>query len=116
MKTLLKTEEIGQFLLGLFLFSQLNLSWWWFVGLFFVPDIGMLGYVFNTKIGAVCYNIFHHKGLAIILFLIGIYLKNTSLQLCGVVVFSHSAFDRMFGYGLKYTTGFKHTHLGNIGK
>ncbi|HEA29641.1 MAG TPA: DUF4260 family protein [Leeuwenhoekiella sp.] len=116
MKTLLKTEEIGQFVLGLFLFSQLNFSWWWFVGLFFVPDIGMLGYMFNTKIGAVFYNIFHHKGLAIFLFLMGIYIENESLQLSGVILFSHAAFDRVFGYGLKCFTGFKHTHLGEIGK
>ncbi len=28
----------------------------------------------------------------------------------------HSAMDRVFGYGLKYTTGFQDTHLGKIGK
>lgn len=115
MKTVLKTEEIGQFVLAIFLFSQLNLSWWWFIGLFFVPDIGMLGYVFNAKIGAVCYNIFHHKGLAILFFLAGFYVENTTLQLAGIILFAHSAFDRMLGYGLKYERGFKYTHLGEIG-
>jgi hypothetical protein len=31
-------------------------------------------------------------------------------------MFSHAAFDRMLGYGLKYEQGFRHTHLGTIGK
>jgi hypothetical protein len=31
-------------------------------------------------------------------------------------LFGHSAFDRMLGYGMKYTDSFQHTHLGLIGK
>ncbi|HCQ77260.1 MAG TPA: DUF4260 domain-containing protein, partial [Leeuwenhoekiella sp.] len=45
MKTLLKLEELGALVLAVYLFSTLDLSWWWFIGLFFVPDIGMLGYL-----------------------------------------------------------------------
>lgn len=114
MKNILKIEEVAQFLLGFFLFSQLQLSWWWFVGLFFAPDIGMLGYLFGNKTGAFCYNIFHHKGLAIGLFLIGIYVDSIGYQLAGIVLFSHASFDRVFGFGLKQNEGFKFTHLGNL--
>jgi hypothetical protein len=38
------------------------------------------------------------------------------MELAGVILFSHSSMDRMFGYGLKYTKGFAYTHLGTIGK
>lgn len=31
-------------------------------------------------------------------------------------LFSHSAMDRIFGYGLKHENGFKFTHLREIGK
>jgi hypothetical protein len=37
------------------------------------------------------------------------------MQLIGVIMFSHAAFDRLLGYGLKYEEGFKFTHLGAIG-
>lgn len=116
MQITLKLEELIMLLFGIFLFSTLDLSWWWFVGLFFVPDIGMLGYLHNNKTGAFLYNIFHHKGIALLLYMIGLFLMAEALQLAGIILFSHSSFDRMLGYGLKYNKGFKFTHLGEIGK
>ncbi|WP_242202102.1 DUF4260 domain-containing protein [Aestuariivivens insulae] len=116
MRLSLKIEELAMFLLGVFGFSQLDFSWWWFFALILAPDIGMLGYVVNSKVGAITYNLFHHKGIAIVIYFIGIYMQNQNAQLIGIMLFSHASLDRVFGYGLKYFTGFKHTHLGEIGK
>lgn len=116
MKTIIKLEEVGLFILGIYLFSLLNYQWWWFLVLILAPDFSMLGYAFNNKTGAFLYNVFHHKGIAVLLYLIGCYLEIEILQLVGVILFSHSSMDRMFGYGLKYEQGFKYTHLGEIGK
>jgi len=116
MKTIIKLEEVGLFILGIYLFSLLNYQWWWFLVLILAPDFSMLGYAFNNKTGAFLYNVFHHKGIAVLLYLIGCYLEIEALQLVGVILFSHSSMDRMFGYGLKYEQGFKYTHLGEIGK
>lgn len=115
MKTSLKVEEFGMFLLSIFLFSQLDYSWWLYLALFFLPDIGMLGYLINTKIGADLYNLFHHKGIAILILIAGYTVDVPAMQLAGVVLFGHSSFDRMVGYGLKYPNDFKNTHLGRIG-
>ncbi len=116
MKTTLRIEEIAMLGLGVYLFSLLSFSWWVFLVLFLVPDIGILGYIANHKIGTFTYNIFHHKGIAIFIYLIGIYVSNESVQLCGIILFSHAAFDRILGYGLKLEKGFNFTHLGEIGK
>jgi len=116
MRTTLKIEEFAQFLLGIFLFSTLEYSWWWFVALFFVPDLGMLGYLLNKKVGAFTYNVFHNKAIAIAFILLGMFFLGEIYTLVGVILFSHSSFDRILGYGLKYPDSFKHTHLGNIGK
>ena len=116
MKTSLKLEELAMLLLGIFLFSQLNLSWWWFIGLFLAPDLGMLGYLINTKVGAFTYNLFHHKFVAIAIYFFGIFITSEIIQMIGILLFSHASFDRIFGYGLKYEKGFKFTHLGEIGK
>ena len=115
MKTILRLEELFMFLLGIYLFSLLDYQWWWFLVLILLPDIGMLGYLLNDKAGALMYNIFHHKGLAIAIYLIGIYLSLPLCQLIGVILFAHASMDRMFGYGLKHDNGFKYTHLGEIG-
>jgi hypothetical protein len=115
MKNLLKTEELFMFLLGLYLFSLLNYPWWLFAALFLAPDIGLLGYLFGVKTGAITYNLTHHKGLAIAFYLAGLYFTSPALMLCGMVMFAHSSFDRILGYGLKYPGNFKETHLGTIG-
>ena len=116
MKTALKLEEVMMFVLSIYLFSLLDYPWWWFLVLILTPDIGMVGYIFGNKVGAFCYNLFHHKGVAILIYLVGAYFSIPLCQLIGVILFSHSALDRMLGYGLKYDKGFKFTHLGEIGK
>jgi hypothetical protein len=103
------------FVLSLYLFSSYNLSWWWFAGLLLSPDISMLAYLINPRIGAAIYNLAHHKGVAISVYLIGIYLKNPGIQLAGIILFAHSSMDRIWGYGLKFPDSFNHTHLGIIG-
>lgn len=116
MKSMLKLEEAAMLALSIYLFSLLDYPWWLFVALFLAPDIGIAGYAINNKVGAYLYNFFHHKGVAIVVYLLGAYLKNDPLMLAGLVLFGHSSFDRMLGYGLKLESGFKNTHLGPIGK
>ena len=116
MKWLLKTEELVMLLLSIFLLWNSDAAWYWYVLILFGPDIGMLGYLVNNKVGAALYNLFHHKGIAILIFLAGIYLSIDLLLRAGVVLFGHSALDRIAGYGLKYNKGFAYTHLGVIGK
>ena len=36
-------------------------------------------------------------------------------QVAGVILFSHTAMDRIMGYGLKFEKGFIFTHQGTIG-
>ncbi|WP_284463972.1 DUF4260 domain-containing protein [Chryseobacterium sp.] len=116
MKIQLKLEYAAFLLLGIFAFAQTEYSWWWFAALFLAPDISMLGYTINNKVGAFCYNLFHHLGLAIVVYLAGTVLSLHYLQMIGAILFSHSAFDRILGYGLKYPDSFQNTHLGKIGK
>ena len=110
----LKIEELFMFLLSIYLFNELSYSWWVFPALILLPDIGMLGYLVNTKMGAFTYNLFHHKAIAIITLFIGYYIQNEVVTLSGIILFGHSSMDRIFGYGLKYQDSFKHTHLGML--
>jgi len=102
--------------LSIYLFSLLPYTWWWYLALILAPDISFLGYAAGNKAGAVVYNLFHHKAMAIVIYVLGAYLQSDLWQLIGVILFGHSSMDRFFGYGLKYFSGFKDTHLGPIGK
>lgn len=116
MKNLLRLEELAMFMGSIYLLNVLEVPWWIYIILVLGPDIGMLGYTVNDKVGAVSYKAFHHKGIAIVVYTAGIYFQNEVIQIIGLILFGHSSMDRMVGYGLKYFTGFKHTHLGLIGK
>lgn len=84
--------------------------------LFFAPDLSMVGYAINTRIGGWMYNLAHLKLIAALLIGIGWASSEEYILVIGLMMWAHSAFDRMLGYGLKHDDSFKHTHLGWIGK
>jgi hypothetical protein len=116
MKTTLRLEEAAMLILAVYLNTFLPFEWWVYWAFFLAPDLGMIGYLANAKVGAFTYNLVHHKGVAIAFYILGIGLSSPELQFTGLLLFGHSAFDRMLGYGLKYEDNFHHTHLGLIGK
>ena len=115
MKKLMQLEEAAMLMISIYGLYLLKVDWWIYILLIIGPDISMLGYIGGNKAGAVIYNIFHHKALAIFIFLLGLINYNFVLQVAGCILFGHSSMDRMFGYGLKHFSGFKQTHLGQIG-
>lgn len=115
MKWLLKLEELAMFIVSLVLLNS-DADWYWYVLLLIGPDVSILGYLINNRVGAICYNLFHHKGLAIVLFFIGMYAEIDWVLNTGAVLFGHASLDRMLGFGLKHYQGFGFTHLGQIGK
>ena len=114
MNNLLKLEEFALFGIAIALFSHTDYSWWMFPAFLLVPDIGMIGYLLNSKVGAITYNLFHHKGIALIVLALGFSLHLEWLYFAGIILFAHSSMDRIFGYGLKHFDSFKHTHLGSL--
>ncbi|MFY7840842.1 MAG: DUF4260 domain-containing protein [Lacibacter sp.] len=123
MKTILKLEELAMLLVCIALLYISSVDWWWYLLLFIGPDISMLGYLAGNKTGAILYNIFHHKAIAILVIAVSLAYKLADpffdadpFVQAGIVLFGHASMDRIFGYGLKYENGFKFTHLGEIGK
>lgn len=104
------------FALSAYALYSFQVEWGWYLILFLGPDISMLGYLAGNKAGAFTYNLFHHKGIAVIIFIAGLLLPHFIMQITGIVLFGHASMDRTLGYGLKTAEGFKYTHLGIIGK
>jgi hypothetical protein len=96
------------------IYSKLEGAWSMFAVLFLVPDLAMLGYVGGKQLGAGCYNL-AHTYVSPALF-IGIAYASGHLNwlpLAAIWV-AHIGFDRLLGYGLKYPTTFKDTHLHRV--
>ena len=56
---LLRVEEAALLAASILLYAHLHFSWWLFAGLFLAPDLFMLGYLANPRIGAALYNLGH---------------------------------------------------------
>ncbi|AMR32303.1 hypothetical protein A0256_13185 [Mucilaginibacter sp. PAMC 26640] len=114
----IKIEEAAITAVAIYFLSRYNLGMpvWIWVFLFFSPDLSMLGYLVNTRIGAVTYNVFHHRAIALALLVIGFIMHIDLLITGGLLLVAHSSFDRMMGYGLKFPDDFKHTSLGWMGE
>ena len=113
-KILLHVEGLAVLVLSLYFYWDSQFSWVLFLVLLFAPDISMLGYVVNNRIGARIYNIFHTYTIAIIIIFVGLLFENQTALAIGLIWSSHIGMDRMIGYGLKYPTDFKDTHLNRV--
>lgn len=116
MKNLIAIEELFLVVLCVFLFRSLDIAWWWFPVLFFAPDLSMIGYLAGPRVGALVYNLVHHKAVAISVYIAGALIGSGPVQFAGLILLAHSSLDRVLGYGLKYADAFAHTHLGMIGR
>jgi hypothetical protein len=111
-----RLEGLVLFAAGFYAWLFLGGSWWLFLLLLLTPDISMLGYLVNPRLGAAIYNLIHSYLLPSSLLAVGLWLTIPVLNFSGVLVLAHIGWDRMLGYGLKYPSSFQDTHLGPIGK
>ena len=110
----LRLEGLAVFALALLLYQRGDHSWLLFALLVLAPDLSFAGYLAGPRTGARAYNTLHSYVapllLAIVLLSIG------DAPAIALIWCAHIAFDRLLGYGLKYPTGFGHTHLGRMGR
>lgn len=113
-KWLLHVEGLAVLVTAAVVYRGLGASWVTFAVLFPVPDVSMAGYFFGTKIGAAVYNLAHTYTVPFLLWVVlALAHVPQALPLC-VIWVAHIGFDRLLGYGLKYSTAFKDTHLGKV--
>jgi Domain of unknown function (DUF4260) len=112
----LRVDAAILFAFSIWLFAIQGLAWWWYPALLLVPDIFMLGYLVNTKLGAFVYNVGHSMFPGLILLGVGVATASPLTAAIGAIWLGHVGWDRSLGYGLKYHDAFQHTHLGVIGK
>lgn len=97
-------------------YAGLDGGWWRFFLLFLAPDLSFLGYLAGSRVGSGAYNLTHSYALPLALLVTAEATAQRTLVSIALIWLAHIGFDRMLGYGLKYPTGFKHTHLGELGR
>ena len=115
-RILLRAEGLALLAAMTTLYAVWDGSWWIYAALFFVPDLSFIAYLAGPRIGAIGYNVAHAYIIPTLLMVAGLALPMPLLLSIAMIWLAHIGFDRMLGYGLKYSAGFGVTHLGRIGK
>jgi hypothetical protein len=110
---LLQAEGMAVFILSLFLYWHSGASWWLFAAFLLTPDLAMLPYLINPRAGAAAYNLAHNYVLPLIVAAILLGSHSNRFLAFLLIWTAHIGMDRMMGYGLKYPSGFKQTHLSS---
>lgn len=100
--------------LSVLIYRHDQFSWVLFAAFFLAPDLSMLGYLANVRVGAGVYNFVHTFVATGVLFAIAILASRRQLLPVALIWTAHIGFDRMLGFGLKYPTRFKDTHLQHV--
>lgn len=110
-RTFLRVEGLA--VLGIALGSYVTLDGpiWLLAVLALAPDVSMIGYLADPKLGSLSYNIVHTYTLPLALGAVGFWADVRLALLVAVVWAGHIGADRLFGYGLKFESGFTNTHL-----
>lgn len=87
-------------------------GWLLFALLFLAPDLSALGYLAEPALGAACYNAAHTYLVPVVLGTGGLIAGQPLAVTLALIWGAHIGWDRLLGYGLKYTDAFGHTHLG----
>ena len=83
-------------------------SWLLFAVLFLAPDLSIIAYRAGVRVGAVAYNAVHTYIGPIVLFAFD------ATRPYALIWAAHIWIDRLLGFGLKYPTNFKDTHLQRL--
>ena len=113
-RRLLHLEGFALFAASIALYIEADLSILAFVILFLAPDLSALGYLVNKHVGALAYNCVHTEALPLALGAVGLIADSDVAVGVALIWLAHIGLDRMLGYGLKYPTDFKDTHLQRV--
>lgn len=113
-RLLLLAEGLAIFVAAVIAYAARGANGWVFALLLLAPDLAMLGYLAGNKIGAICYNLAHTLIVPALLLGVGLATAQPIFIDLALIWFAHIGMDRSVGYGFKYASSFKDTHMGRV--
>ena len=113
-RVLLHAEGAAVFLAATVLYFHLDHPWWLYAALILAPDLAMVGFLAGARAGSASYDVVHTYVLPVVLTSSGVLADAGALVAVGLIWIANIGVDRALGYGLKYPSGFKDTHLQRV--
>jgi hypothetical protein len=113
-RTLLRVEGLALLAAALAVYLERDYSLLLAAVLFLAPDLSFAGYLAGPRIGAYAYDALHTTIGPLALGAAGVVAGERLAIEIALVWLGHIGMDRALGYGLKYPTAFKDTHLQRV--
>lgn len=113
-RRLLHLEGLAVLAGSLALYFDAGYGWLLLVVLILAPDLSAVGYLGGPAVGAFTYDVVHAYVLPVALGVYGVLGMSDVAMQVALIWLAHIGGDRLLGYGLKYPTGFKDTHLQRV--
>jgi hypothetical protein len=113
-RLLLRLEGLAVVAAAVVLYFHEDFGWILFVALILAPDLSFAGYAFGPRVGAVAYDAVHTEVFPVALGTVGVVAGSSGATKVALIWLAHIGADRLLGYGLKYPTAFKDTHLSRV--
>jgi Domain of unknown function (DUF4260) len=123
-KGVLTVERLPRFLLhlegmavaaaALVIYFWAGHPWWLILVLALAPDFALAASAAGPRIGATAYDVAHTYALPVSLGAVGVVADSDAAVAVALIWVTHIGVDRAIGYGLKYPSGFKDTHLQRV--
>jgi len=113
-RRLLRIEGLAVFVAALVLYFDAGYGWLLLVLLALAPDLSMLGYLGGPRVGALTYDLVHTYIGPLALGVAGVVGEADVAMQLALIWAAHIGADRLLGYGLKYPSAFKDTHLQRV--
>jgi hypothetical protein len=113
-RVLLHAEGGAVALAAVALYYYADYPWWLLVALALAPDLSLGGYLAGPRVGSAIYNAAHTYVPPVVLGAAGVLAGADVVVQLALIWITHIGVDRAIGYGLKYPTSFKETHLQRV--
>jgi hypothetical protein len=111
----LRLEALAVLVAAVALYFDGDYAVWAFFAFLLAPDLSFVGYLAGPRVGAVVYNLAHTYVWPVALATGCLVSGEAGLPVQIALIWAaHIGVDHVLGYGLKYPTAFKDTHLGRV--
>lgn len=111
---MLHLEGVAVLALSVVLYSYFGFSWWYFAIFLLAPDLTGLFYFIDKPLFTLIYNLGHTLIFPLALGGLSLLIGSSLGIQIALIWLAHIGMDRAVGYGLKYPTAFKDTHLNRV--
>jgi uncharacterized protein DUF4260 len=113
-RLLLRLEGLAVLVGAVIIYFHADYGWILFVALILAPDLSLAGFALGPRVGALAYDALHTEVFPVALGAIGILADAESATKIALIWLAHIGVDRLAGYGLKYPSEVKKTHLQRV--